>query len=474
MWAAELARAVLTGFSWFVLVYFVLINSSYMVLMVLAGFDITRQRRRAPYQGQVDGYANPLLPRVAVLIPAFNEEVCIVEAVEAMFAMRYPWVDVVVIDDGSTDATFAVLQRAFDLVEMPLVIIEDVAVLGAVTSVHVGATNRNLSVVRKENSGRADSLNVGINVASAPLVCTVDADSLLDPDALLHVVQPFLTDPDRVIATGGVVRLVNGAEVVAGRVHNVIMPKQWLTRIQVVEYLRAFLLGRAGWSKLGSLLVVSGAFGLFRRDVLVSVGGMDASTIGEDAELVVRLHRRMREEGRDYRIVFVTEPVSWTEAPETAKVLARQRRRWSRGLAEIMWKHRGLIGNPRYGRIGLLAMPYYLVFELLAPLVELVGLIAVVIGLALGVVDVSFAVILAMVAFGYALVLSLLVVLIEELSFHRYHRLRDVGIAVIAMLIENLGYRQLTAWWRVQGLWAAARGRTQVWGEMTRSGFHPK
>jgi len=469
-----MASDLVAGFGWFVLLYFLAINTSYLVLIALAGADVARQRRRSPFVGLADAYANPLLPPVSILVPAYNEELSIVEAVEAMFTIRYPSVEVIVVDDGSTDETFSRLRDTFGLVEVPAVISNDVPTVGGVTGVYVCATNERLVVVRKVNSGRADSLNVAINLASSPLICMVDADSLLDPDAVLNVVQPFLNDPDRVIATGGVVRLANGATIESGRVVELAMPRRWVTRIQVIEYLRAFLLGRAGWSKLGALMVVSGAFGMFRRDVLVEVGGLDPATIGEDAELVVRLHRHMRDNGRDYRIVFVSEPVSWTEAPETTRVLASQRRRWSRGLAEIMWKHRRMIGNPRYGRIGLIGMPYYLIFELLAPVVELLGIVAVIVGLSLGLVDVQFALLLAIAAIGYAVVLSLLVMLIEELSFHRYGRVRDAGIAVAATIGENFGYRQLTVWWRLQGIWSAVRGRTQVWGVMTRTGFHPK
>lgn len=462
----------LTSFDVAILTYFVLINSSYLVLIALAAVQFAKHLRRVPFAAYEDSYANPLTQPVSMLVAAYNEQSGIVEAVRAMLSLRYPQLEVVVVDDGSTDETFERLREAFDLVPVHRVVPQDVPTRGEVRSVHVPRDGRTpLVVARKANGGRADATNVGINVASYPLVCLVDADSILDPDALLTVSKPFIDDPQRVVAAGGVVRAVNGCRVVAGRVVDVRMPREWLARIQVVEYLRAFFLGRAGWSSLRSLVLISGAFGLYRRDVLVEAGGLDPDCIGEDFEIVMRIHRRLRRSHRDYRVVFVAEPVSWTEVPVTLKVLGRQRRRWHRGLWEVLTKHRAVIGNPRYGRIGVLATPYYVLFELLAPVLELLGLVLVPLGLLVGAVNVPFALRFLLLAYGYAILVSLAALAVEEFSFHRYTRWRDLGSAVAATLLENLGYRQLTAWWRVQGLWAALRGRQQVWGEMTRVGF---
>jgi cellulose synthase/poly-beta-1,6-N-acetylglucosamine synthase-like glycosyltransferase len=273
------------------------------------------------------------------------------------------------------------------------------------------------------------------------------------------------------VATGGVIRAANGSAVVAGRVVEPRLPRGWLARVQVVEYLRSFLLGRAGWSRLGCLILISGAFGVFRRDVLVEVGGLDADSIGEDFELVMRIHRHLRRAGRDYRVDFVAEPVCWTEVPETTAVLRRQRSRWHRGLWETLWKYRGMCGNPRYRAVGLLAVPYYWLFELVAPLLEVLGLVLVVVGLLLGVVDLSYALLFVCVAYLYALLVVLVAMTVEELTFHRYRRWRDLGGMFLAAVVENLGYRQLTAWWRLEGWAASLVRRPQQWGAMTRRGF---
>lgn len=464
----------LAGFDWFVLGYFLLLNSGYLVLIALATVDVAGSLRRASFAGHDDIFANPLTPGVSVVVPAFNEAPTVVESVRAMLGLKYPALEVIVVEDGSTDGTFERLQTAFDLVEIDRVIPPAVPTIGAVRSVHAPATGDSLVVVRKDNAGRrSDALNAGINAARHPLVCLVDADSLLDEEALLRVAKPFVDDPDRMVATGGVIRAANGSRVVRGRVVDPRMPSRWLPRIQVLEYLRSFLLGRTGWSKLGGLLIISGAFGLFRRDVILELGGLDLTTLGEDAELVARIHHHMRRAGRPYRVEFVAEPVCWTEVPGSVSALAGQRRRWSQGLAEVLWRHRGMMLNPRYGRIGLLTLPYYLAFELLGPVVELAGMVAVAAGLALGLVNLPFALLFFAVSFGYGLLLSLVALAVEEFSFFRYPRWRDLGLAVLAALLENVGYRQLHSWWRLQGLWRASRRRDVGWGAMTRSGFGP-
>lgn len=477
--------------AWPVLAYFLAINTSYLVLIVLASTDFAHHLRRVPFASYDEVLASPLAPSVSVLVPAYNEAVGIVAAVSAMLALRYPDHEVVVVDDGSTDATFALLEAEHDLVAVAgwdeRLASPAVPYRGRVLSVHVPRERLTpLVVLRTENSGRSDALNAGMNVAGRDLVCFVDADSILDPDALLTVAKPFVDDPLRVVATGGVVRAANGSRVVAGRVVEARMPRGWLARVQVVEYLRAFMLGRAGWSRLGSLVLISGAFGLYRRDLLLEIGGLDPDCIGEDFELCVRVHRHLRDArlarrraglpvarraGGDHRVVFVAEPVTWTEVPPTVAVLARQRRRWHRGLWQVLLKHRSMLLNPRYGRIGLVALPYYVAFELVAPVIELVGVVVVPVGLALGVVRTDTALAFLLVAYAYAVLVSVAALAVEEFSYHRYGRWRDLAAAGAAAVLENVGYRQLTAFWRVQGLVDALRGREAVWGVMTRSGF---
>lgn len=469
---SDFVLRLLTGFDWFILVYFFVLNSSYLGLIIVAAGDTTRALRRASDGGHDDIFANPLTPPISVIMPAYNEEMCIVESVRSVMGLRYPQFEVVVVDDGSSDRTFELLQEEFGLVDVAPDIDEDIPILGAVRSLHVPASGAPLVVLRKVNMRtRADALNAGINAAKYPLVCCMDADSILEHDALLRVAKPFVDDPARVVATGGTIRAINGSSVYRGQVSAMRQPTSWLARIQILEYLRSFLLGRTGWSKFGILLIISGAFGLYRRDLILDVGGFDPDSLGEDADVLCALHRLQRDRKADYRVVFVPEPACWTEVPDTKEVLARQRTRWSHGLAQVLWKYRRMMLNPRYGRIGMVSLPYYFVFELLGPVIELIGLAAVIAGFYFGVISVEFALLFALVAFLYGVALTIAALLVEEVAFHKYSRWRDLGVSLLASLFENIGYRQLHAWWRLKGLYNAVRGKKAVWGVMTRSGF---
>ncbi|MBK7721460.1 MAG: glycosyltransferase family 2 protein [Austwickia sp.] len=470
--AGESFRHVLLWLFAPVMIYQVLVHTSYLILICLAGSDFVRQLRRTAYASHDRRVSSLLAHGVSLVVPAFNEEAGIVTTVQAMLALRHPRHEIIVVDDGSTDRTFDVLAERFALVTIPRQVPQDVQAEGEVLGVYIPDDGRTrLTVVRKRNAGKTAAVNTGINAATEELVAVVDADSILDPDALLAVGAPFADDPVHTIATGGVIRAANGCRVVDGRVVEVRMPPNWLSRVQVVEYLRAFLLGRSGWSRLRCLILISGAFGMFRRDLLVQVGGFAPGTVGEDFEVIMRLHQKMRREGRTYRILFVPDPIAWTEVPSTFAVLARQRRRWHRGLYEVLVRYRWMLGNPRYGRIGLVVVPWFWAFELLTPLFDAIGLVLMLVGLHFGLVDLSLFGIYLLLTMGYSFLVALATLAIEEFSFHKYPRWRDLGVAVMAAMVESFGYHQLNSVWRLQGMWDGLRRTERVWGVMTRSGF---
>jgi cellulose synthase/poly-beta-1,6-N-acetylglucosamine synthase-like glycosyltransferase len=455
-----------------VLLYFGITNTILIILVVMAGVNFAHHQRRLGYAYREETLGNRLLSGISIIMPAYNEQEVIVVSVQAMLSMEYPRFEVIVVDDGSIDETFSRLERAFDLIDIAREISCDLPTLSVVDSMYVPRDGHTrLTVLRKKNSGKTDSISVGINASCEELVVCVDADSILDPDALIAVTKPFADDPTRVVATGGVIRAVNGCEIVDGRVVKINLAKSWLVRIQVVEYLRAFLFGRAGWSKFGALILISGAFAVFRRDIIVEIGGLDPNSIGEDFEIVMRIHKYMIDCNRDYRVEFVTEPVAWTEVPENFRVLRVQRRRWHRGLWETLWKYKSMLLNPRYGKVGLLAVSHYWIFELVAPLLELGGLILIIVGLLLGIVNIQYVLIFLAITYGYAITITLLAICIEELTFHKYSSFRDLFVILIAAVIENIGYRQLVAWWCLEGWWVSLRGKKQTWGTMTRRGF---
>jgi cellulose synthase/poly-beta-1,6-N-acetylglucosamine synthase-like glycosyltransferase len=333
-------------------------------------------------------------------------------------------------------------------------------------------THSNLMIVDKVNGGKCDALNAAINFARYPLVCCVDADSLLEPDALVSIVRPFIERPDRTVAAAGIIRVVNGCEVARGHVTKVGLPRQWLPMFQTVEYLRAFTAGRTGWSMMNSLLIVSGAFGIFRKDAVIDVGGYATDSIGEDFELVVRLHRRMRELKRPYHIAFVPDPVCWTEAPARVKQLGGQRDRWHRGLTDTLVRHRRMIGNPRYGAVGMLGLPFFVLFEFLGALIEAVGYIVIPLGFAVGYLSGWAATLFFVLAVGTGICLSLSALLLEDMAFRKFGSWRDFGRLVLFCVLENLGYRQLVTYYRVRGLFSYLRG-DHAWGDMDRAGFAP-
>lgn len=458
--------------AWPILIYFLLINTSYLVLVLAAAVDFRSTRRRRRHSGRVERLGSHTAPGVSVVVPGYNEEAGVVEATRSLLGLRYHRHEVIVVNDGSSDDTLGVLIRAFDLVRADREIPYEIPTRQTPRGIYVprdGYTR--LTVIDKPNSGRSDSINVGINTAVEDLIICVDADSLLDPDALLIVTEPFADDPLRTAGTGGVVRIANGCTIRDGRIIDVAMPRNLLAQIQALEYLRSFFLGRSGWSKLRALILISGAFGCFRRDLLVEVGGLDPDSIGEDFELVMRLHRLLRERREDYQVTFVPEPVCWTEVPETLPVLRKQRARWHRGLWETLVKHRVMFGNPRYGRAGTLAVPYYWAFELFAPLIEAVGLVLMVLGFALGLVNPTTFWLFLAVAYGYAIVVALAAAAVDEVYFARYPKLGSMLTLISSSVLENIGFRQLHVIWRLQGWWQALRGTEQQWGVMTRRGF---
>lgn len=468
----DVVAFVLNAFNGFVLVYFIVLNTSYLVLIWLAATMTKHRVERDDTAAVEDILTSPLTPSISVIIPAWNEEAFIVDSAHAALRLRYPDHEVVIVDDGSTDSTFERLRAEFDLVETAPIDDSDVPLTGPIRSVHVPATGERLTVVRKENAGtRSDAVNAGVNAASKQLVCFVDADSLLESDALLRTVQPFVDDPDRIVATGGVIRALNGCEVVDGEVVDARQPSGWVARIQVIEYLRSFLLGRTGWSRLGALMIISGAFGLYRRDIVVELGGLDDESLGEDFDLLMGVHRHLLDRGVEYRVAYVPDPVCWTEVPSSFRVLRAQRKRWSHGLAQVLWKYRGMMFRPTYGRVGSVGMPYYVAFELLGPVIELVGLIVVIAGLSFGLINIPLAMLFFAVAILYSILVSVASLVVEEINFHRYERWRDIGIGFVVAFVENLGFRQLHAFWRLEGLWAAVRGTDAGWGEMTRVGL---
>ncbi len=450
------------------IVYVAAINAIYL-LLILLGYFVLRREREFPVETREQLLRSPLLPSIAVVAPAYNEAATCRTSVRNMLALRYPNHEVIVVNDGSKDDTLKILIEEFKLYRSGRIAFASLS-HQPIRGVYESRDPIRLVVVDKENGGKADAANAGINVARADLVCIADSDSLLEHDSLLYVAKPFLEDRTT-IATGGIVRVVNGCRVEGGQVTEVHAPRRLLPLFQAVEYLRAFLGGRVAFSFLNSLLIISGAFGLFDRKAVIEAGGYRQDAIGEDMELVTRLHRLWRSAHRPYRIVFVPEPVCWTEVPERMRILRSQRNRWQRGTVDSVRRHMQMLLNPRFGSVGLIAFPYFFLFEMIGPAIELLGYEMTLFGLAFGLIAPRLAVLFLIVSILFGILLSMSAVALEELTKRRYPGPADLARLFGAAILENLGFRQLLTIWRTRGLIDGLRGKKKGWGIMERRGF---
>lgn len=437
-------------------------------LLIAAWVFLTRVR---PGQGARDlwhRYADLTLP-ISVIAPAFNEELSIVQSTRALLALEYPEHEVIVVNDGSKDDTLGELLRSFEMHEVKrtqIAALQKTRIRGTYRS----ARYPNLLVVDKENGRKADAANAGIGFARTPLVCIIDADSIIEPDGLLRAAEPFMYDDDRLVAVGGAIRIANGCTIKGGSLQTIGIAKEMVPRFQIVEYLRAFLMNRVANSHTNTLMLISGAFGLFRRSTLIEMGGYRHDTVGEDLELVVRLHRYMRDHKRDYRISFVPDIVCWTEAPAALRGLDNQRARWQQGALETLQRHRGMIGNPRYGRIGLLAMPQIVFEDILGPPAELIGYLVLPAAALLGLLDPMMAVAFFFVSVVFGCALSVGTLVLEEQQLRRTPNARDLVRIGIAAVLENFGYRQINLWYRLNGFRRFLRNDT-TWASVPRVGL---
>jgi cellulose synthase/poly-beta-1,6-N-acetylglucosamine synthase-like glycosyltransferase len=464
---SEIARLFTIVEKWFI--FYVSVDNGLQFMLLAIGFFTLHGKRGRLSPPEIDTLMkSPLLPGVSVLTPAFNEALTIRDSVRSMLRLRHPSHEVIVINDGSTDETLKLLVDEFRLYRSSRVATGTLP-SATVHAVYESLDTLKLVVVDKENGGKADSLNAGLNYSRMPLVGAVDSDSLLERDALIGVSTPFLENPDTV-ATGGIVRVINGCTVRHGLVEHIAAPKSMLARLQVVEYLRAFLGGRLAFSAMNSLMLISGAFGLFKRQAVIDSGGFSTSTVGEDMELVIRLHRQKGANGRRPRIVFVPEPVCWTQVPEKMSVLKRQRNRWQRGATESLFRHRDMMGKPKWGTLGMFGLPYFVLFELFAPVVELAGYVFTIFGLVFGLIAPYIALEFFVMSVLFSLFLSLSAIVLEELTTRRYPSVKDLRSLLFAGLIECFFYRQLTAIWRTKGMIDFVL-RKKGWGKMERQSF---
>ena len=411
-------------------------------------------------------------PSISILAPAYNEGATIIENVRSLLSLHYGDLEVVIINDGSKDDCLQKLIDGYDLVKIERHVQYRIAtkeVRGVYKSRK--AVYRKLVVVDKVNGGKADALNVGINVSANDIIVCIDVDCILEQDALLKMIKPFMEETrEKVIASGGVVRIANSCEIRDGRLEKIVLPENYWARMQSLEYIRAFIIGRMAWGRINGLLLISGAFGAFDKEIAIRAGGYDHGTVGEDMELVVRMRRYMEELKQPYRVTYIPDPLCWTEAPVSSKILGRQRNRWTRGSIETLKIHKTLFFNPRYHVMGMLSYPFWFFFEMLAPLIEFFGMVAFLIMSIFGLINwhAFIALLLFIISFGY--LFSAFAAYMEVITFNMYRRRKEMMKLLLTALTEPFYFHPFVVWSAVKGYWDLIRKKNS-WGEMTRQGF---
>lgn len=468
----SIANAFTRLFFWFgvfVIGFYLLINAYYVCIHVLALFELREDVRESRWKPPFRAFSSPFYPGIGIIVPAYNEAATIVESVQSMLSLNYPEMELVVVNDGSTDRTLERLIENFDLETVESEIPIDVPT-AEIQNVYRSTTYEELLVVDKENGGKSDALNAGIWLTEMSLFCAVDSDTIIDRDALLELVRPFLERPETAVASGGVIRVANACTIKDGIVQSVSLPKTGFAGLQVMEYLRAFYSGRLGLNRINGLILISGAFGLFRTDVVREIGGYRHDTITEDFDIVVRLHRHLIDNDREYTVDFVPEPVAWTEVPSSRRMLGRQRRRWYRGMVETVVTNRKMLFNRKYGRVGTVVFPFFVAAEMFGPLIEGIGYIILPLALYFDILNVQFFLIFFLLTTGFGVFLSWFGIFSEVWSFNRYDSPGQILRLLWYGILENFGYRQwktVVAW---KGLVEYLKG-VETWGAMERTGF---
>ena len=460
-------------FTYGILIYSLVLLSFYIFIGIYSTGEIRKYLRRNSFADFRVLAASEHLPGISIVAPAYNEAAYIVENVRSMLSIHYNTLELIIVNDGSKDDSLQKLIAAYDLYKTNIFINEQIPTkkVRGVYKSNNQVFNK-LIVVDKENGGKADALNVGINLARYGYFVCVDVDCILEQDALLKMIKPFLEEAKvRVIASGGVIRIANDCKIENGRLVEINLPKKFLPRMQTLEYIRSFLLGRMAWSRLNGLLLISGAFGAFDKEIVIKCGGYSVDTVGEDMELIVRMRRYMEENKLPYKITYIPDPLCWTEAPASYKILGRQRNRWTRGTIETLRMHKIMFFNPRYGVLGMVSYPYWFFFEFLAPVIEFVGICVFIVFAFLGLVQWSTFFILLGCILLFGFLYSIFAIMMEVLTYNQYKNKKDIFKLIATAFLEPFIFHPFVVWSALLGDIDYLR-KNHSWGEMTRQGLN--
>ncbi|MDH4618244.1 glycosyltransferase [Brevibacillus sp. AY1] len=464
-------REFLLYYGIFATYYVIVINSLYFIIMMFSFKSIMSILKSSLYSRFQALSGSKHVPPISILVPAYNEELTIIENVRSLLSLHYPEYEVIVVNDGSGDETLQVLIEEFKLQESSNAVIQPVLNTGNVRGIYHNPAYPNLYLIDKENGGKADSLNAGINLSHYPLIASIDADSLLEKDALIRIARVYMENPEETVAIGGDIRIANGCKIEDGIVSEIRLPNKFLPMMQSVEYLKAFLGGRIGWSAINGLIIVSGAFGVFRKDYVIKVGGYREGYPGEDMNIIIKLHKYMLENNLPYRVAFCPDAVCWTQAPDTWKILGSQRRRWGRGNLKNMIEYgKNMVLRPKYKIFGLVTLPYNILFETLNPYFRITGLLALIGYALMDMTNVDVLLLYGSLNIVYGLLLGIGALLLEEIAFRRYPRFQDIVKMLFYTILMFFGYRQIGVVWRFLGHIEYMRNNNS-WGTMTRTSW---
>lgn len=458
--------------SYVILAFSIILCTAYVLLSLISAYQLSYYKRANKDTDYNQILSSPTAPSISIIAPAYNESATIIDNIEALLAIHYNNFEVIVVNDGSKDDSMEKVIQQFKLVKVDYAVnhrLNTQAIKGVYRS--TDRAYKFLTVVDKENGGKADALNTGLNISSNRLFVGIDVDSVIDPDALLRMVKPFMdAHGEHVIATGGAIRVANSCHIENGHIVKIEVPKNFLARFQVIEYTRAFLMGRIAWSKLNGLLLVSGALGLFDREIAIRCGGYYHNTVGEDMELIVRMRRYMYDKKLKHKVEYIPDPLCWTEVPDSLEVLEKQRNRWTRGTLDTLTIHRKLFFNPKYGTMGLMGYPYWFFFEWLAPILEVTGYVYMLYLILFGSINWPFFLFLFAFAYLFGVSFSIYAILYEELTYHKYEKVSQILHLMVIAFFEPISYHYCSVYFSIRGNISYLMGN-KTWGKMERKGF---
>ena len=462
-----------TTYEYFIFFYASSLILSYIILAILSFVAINKYKSYNTDLDDEELLNSHLAPGISVIAPAYNEEVTIIVNVKSLLTLNYPLFEVIIVNDGSQDNTLKLLIEEFDLVEAPFAYVEKIKSQPYKrTFKSQNPKYEILTVIDKENGGtKADAFNAGLNASVFPYFLNTDVDCILARNTLTKMIKPILSSKVRVIAVGATLRMSNSCDIKEGVITRVRPPEALIPRFQELEYIRSYLLGKMGWELINAVPNVSGGLGMFDKEIAIKAGGYGADSHAEDMDMMTRMAAHMMNNRLDYKIGYIPLSCCWTEGPPNIQILGRQRTRWASGLFQIFSDHRKILFNPSYKKLGLITFPFIFIFEFLAPIIEVFGILFSIFLIVFGYVNWSFAPLILLYSYTFSVMISTVVIIWDQMTFKYYETSKEVWTLFFTALIEPFIYHPMILFFSLKGYYSYITSRELAWGTMTRQGF---